>query len=143
MLIREMEAGDFDDWSQLWAGYNQFYKRTVEARTTERLWDNLIARTGVPHGFVAEDQGRVLGFTHYFFVPSTSDWTPRCYMQDLFCSVDSRGKGVGRALIEAVYAEADKGNASQTYWLTADDNVDARRLYDKVARLSPFIKYNR
>jgi len=47
--------------------------------------------------------------------------------------------GVGRALIEAVYAEADAAGCPAVYWLTQDLNAPARRLYDRVAHVTPFI----
>ena len=53
----------------------------------------------------------------------------------------ARGKGVGKALIKAVYEKADEVGASQVYWLTQDFNKAGRRLYDKIATLTPFIKY--
>ena len=54
-----------------------------------------------------------------------------------------RGLGVGRALIEAVYAAADAEDAPAVYWLTQDFNHTARKLYDRIAKLTPFIRYNR
>lgn len=143
MNIRNIRSEDYSQWNRLWSLYNEFYKRSVDDRITDRLWSSLIEKNGTPYGFVADDNGEVIGFTHYFFVPSTSDWTPRCYMQDLFCLNEHRGKGVGLALIDAVYEAADIQSASQTYWLTAEDNIDARRLYDKVASRTSFIKYRR
>lgn len=142
-VIRRLNAGDGKRWAELWQGYNGFYQRTVEERVTQRLWDQLLDEKGEPYGFVAEHDGKLVGCTHYFFVYSTSNWNPRCYMQDLFTDPAVRGKGVGRLLIEAVYAEADHHEASQTYWLTQDFNTTARRLYDRVARATPFIKYQR
>lgn len=64
-------------------------------------------------------------------------------MQDLYADAEARGRGVGRALIEAVYAEADRHNAAQTYWLTDESNAIARQLYDRVAKATSFIKYRR
>jgi hypothetical protein len=46
-------------------------------------------------------------------------------------------------LIEAVYRAADKVGADQVYWLTAHSNATARKLYDRVGQLTPFIKYRR
>jgi GNAT superfamily N-acetyltransferase len=54
-----------------------------------------------------------------------------------------RGTGIGRALIEAVYAEADSLGAGNVYWMTQDFNATARLLYDRVAEKTPFIKYQR
>ena len=143
LIIRRPTAPDADAWRTLWEGYNRFYKRTVEDRTSDRVWDALIRGTGEPFGFLAEHRGAVVGFTHYFFVSSTSDWAPRCYMQDLFADPTVRGQGIGRALIEAVYAAADEKGAAQTYWLTQTSNTTARRLYDRLARETEFVKYQR
>ncbi len=66
---------------------------------------------------------------------------PRCYLVDLYTTPDLRGGGIGRTLIEGVYEIADKDGCSQVYWMTQDFNEAGRRLYDKVARLTPFIKY--
>ncbi len=143
LIIRRFTASDKDQWNMLWQGYNTFYKRSIELRVSERTWVALLENRGEPFGFAAELDGKVVGFTHYFFVRSTSDWGPPCYLQDLFAQSDIRGKGIGKALIEAVYADADKHDAAQTYWLTDEANATARKLYDHVANKSPFIKYQR
>jgi GNAT superfamily N-acetyltransferase len=143
VTIRRFAPEDRANWETLWQGYNTFYKRSVEPRVTDRLWSRLLEGSGEPFGFAAELEGKVVGLAHYFFVSSTSEWNPRCYMQDLFADPEIRGKGVGRALIEAVYSEADSHEAAQTYWLTQDFNETARKLYDKLAHATPFIKYQR
>lgn len=143
VTIRRFAPADRARWETLWQGYNIFYKRSVEQRVTDRLWSRLTENSGEPFGFAAEMGGEVVGLAHYFFVSSTSDWNPRCYLQDLFADPEIRGKGVGRALIEAVYSEADRREAAQTYWLTQDFNETARRLYDRLAHATPFIKYQR
>ena len=50
---------------------------------------------------------------------------------------------MGRALIEAVYAAADAEGTPSVYWTTQHFNEVGRRLYDRVGRLTPFIKYER
>jgi GNAT superfamily N-acetyltransferase len=54
-----------------------------------------------------------------------------------------RGTGAGRALIQAVYDAADQAGSPTVYWLTQDFNHTARKLYDRIGTLSPFIKYGR
>ena len=142
-IIRRIKQTDKDVWHVLWRGYNAFYERHVEGRTTDRVWYALRGETGDPFGFGAELDGKLVGFTHYFYLRSTSDWGPRCYMQDLFADPSVRGKGIGRALIEAVYADADKNHAAQTFWLTTTSNKTAQRFYDRVATITPFVKYKR
>ena len=95
------------------------------------------------HALVAENSGRIVGIVHYIFHRST--WTdgPYCYLQDLFTVEEARGLGVGRALIEAVYAEAREEGASRVYWLTHETNTVAMQLYDKVADKSRFVQYRK
>ena len=138
-----MRDSDKTEWLMLWQQYNGFYERDVAGRTTERLWGALKSGAGAPFGYIATTDGALVGFTHYFFLPSTSDWGPRCYMQDLFVDPSVRGSGIGGALIQAVYSDADKNDAAQTYWLTATTNATARKLYDRVASITPFVKYRR
>ena len=66
-----------------------------------------------------------------------------CYLQDLYADPELRGRGIGRALIEAVYAAADAQGCPSVYWLTQEFNTTARQLYDRIGVETPFIKYNR
>ncbi|MDU6241618.1 MAG: GNAT family N-acetyltransferase, partial [Bradyrhizobium sp.] len=54
-----------------------------------------------------------------------------------------RGKGVGRALIEAVYTEARRAGSPRAYWQTHETNTTAQALYNKVAERSGFIVYRK
>jgi GNAT superfamily N-acetyltransferase len=93
---------------------------------------------------VAEDEaGRLVGLAQYLFHATTWSPAPRCYLNDLFAVPEARGRGVGKSLIEAVYAAADARGASQVYWLTQTFNFEARQLYDRIAKATPFIKYAR
>ena len=141
--IRTPIESDHPDWLRLWQGYNQFYKREVAPRTTERLWPELLAGQGPAFGLIAERDGRAVGFAHWFLQPSTSDWGPRLYLQDLFADPDLRGAGIGRALITAIYDLGDRHQAAQVWWLTDEGNATARKLYDRMARKTGFIKYMR
>jgi len=144
LTVRRLEAADRAAWEPLWEGYNTFYERTIPAEVTDTTWRRLMAEGADPGGFGAMDaSGRLIGFTHYFFHGSTSQIGPSCYLQDLFVSEQARGTGAGRALIEAVYGAADAAGAEQVYWLTQTFNETARRLYDRVASVTPFIKYRR
>ena len=67
-----------------------------------------------------------------------------CYLQDLFTDASQRGKGVGRALIEAVYGEARApARRASTRTRTSTLNQTAMALYDKVAQHSGFVVYRK
>ncbi len=142
--IRPLEEADFEQWLPLWQGYLTFYEAEVTDNVTRETWRRLISSDEQPHGFCAVDpKGKLMGIVHYLFHPVTWSISDRCYLEDLFVDPNVRGGGVGKHLIEAVYAAADKHGADQTYWLTQDHNTRARRLYDHVATLTPFVKYKR
>ena len=83
------------------------------------------------------------GLTHYLFHRHAWKVERVCYLQDLYARPETRGNGVGRALIQAVYDEANRQEAPAVYWLTQDFNHTARKLYDRIGKLTPFLKYQR
>jgi GNAT superfamily N-acetyltransferase len=92
---------------------------------------------------VAEQDGQLVGLAHFIFHRSTTALGSNCYLQDLFTSETARGKGIGRALINAVYERAKNAGSSRVYWLTHEANQTARELYDKVAEDSGFVMYRK
>jgi GNAT superfamily N-acetyltransferase len=141
--VRELEAGDRSRWDALWAGYLAFYQEALPQEMTEFLWKRLMDSADQPHGLVALDGDRVVGIVHYHFHLSTWSVAGNCYLEDLFVDPAVRGKGAGRALIEAVYRAADARGVSRVYWHTQEFNTQARMLYDKIATLTPFVQYRR
>ena len=143
ILVRKLELEDREAWQILWKGYQEFYETNLDG-VTDSLWERLHAdNPDGPFCLVAEKDGELVGIVQYLFHAST--WSPkqRIYLNDLYTDPDTRGMGVGRALIEAVYDEGRKHDCEQVYWLTQDFNEAGRRLYDKVAALTPFIKYTK
>lgn len=144
VIIRPVRRDDRDEWQTLWTAYLAFYESTVAPEVYESTFQRLLNDGDYePSAFVAELDGKLVGLVHY--IPHRHCWRTGnvCYLQDLFAAPHVRGKGIGRALIEAVYAEADRRGWGSVYWLTQDFNADARKLYDRVATLTPFIKYQR
>ena len=141
--MRAIEAGDRAGWEPLWKGYQIFYKTEIPAATTDITFARFLDANEPVHALVAESAGRIVGIVHYIFHRST--WTPGpyCYLQDLFTIDEARGLGVGRALIEAVYARAKEKGAARVYWLTHQSNSVAMALYDKIADKSGFVQYRK
>lgn len=143
--IRPVAPEDRDQWQAMFDAYQEFYKRPG---LPQEFFDQAFARlmsgdAADFHGLVAVDGTELLGLTHYVFHPNLRLPAGSCYLQDLFTRPEARGRGVGRALIQAVYGAADAAGVSDVYWLTAEDNYAGRMLYDRVGIKSPFIRYNR
>jgi GNAT superfamily N-acetyltransferase len=143
--VRKLEARDKAEWLPLFKGYIQFYKSTVDDETINEAWLRLMSGgEGFHIGLAAVDaDDHLIGIAHVLFHRSTWSQTWYCYLEDLFVQPAVRAKGVGRALIEAVYREADARHATRTYWTTQEFNYRARGLYDQMATKSPFIQYRR
>jgi GNAT superfamily N-acetyltransferase len=144
ITIRALERADRPAWTDLWQAYLEFYEQDLAPEITGSLFERLLSETG-HSGCVAVRDGRLIGFVHYLFHDSTWSNEATCYLEDLFVSPDLRGGGVGRKLIEAVYAAADAAPraSGKVYWHTHDHNKRARRLYDHVGTLTEFVKYER
>jgi len=144
VTIRPLHRGDEAEWRRLWSDYLTFYETSVPEEVYATTFERLLGDD--PRDFsalIAEVQGRPRGLAHYLFHRHNWSVGDTCYLQDLYVDPDLRGTGMGRALIEAVYARADAHGAASVYWLTQEFNTTARQLYDRVARVTPFIKYAR
>lgn len=144
VTIRALEPNDYESWHRLWTGYLEFYETSV----AEGIYKTTFARLIDPerkaqNALVAEQDGALIGLVHYIYHPHNWRLEDVCYLQDLYADPEVRGTGVGRKLIEAVYKAADANGTPTVYWLTQDFNTTARQLYDRIATVTPFIKYNR
>jgi GNAT superfamily N-acetyltransferase len=143
--VRPLEARDKPVWLVLFKGYIAFYQATVPEDVIETLWQRLMRGSeGFHSALVAVDESDTpIGLAHILLHRST--WTNGhyCYLEDLFVDPARRKTGAGRALIEAVYQEADARGCTRTYWVTQEGNATARALYDRVATREPFVQYRR
>jgi GNAT superfamily N-acetyltransferase len=144
LTVRALRPEDRSAWAEMWCDYLAFYKTSVPEAVYESTFARLLGDDSRDFSaLVAEQDGRLVGLTHYLFHRHGWKVEDVCYLQDLYARPETRGTGVGRALIEGVYAAADAHDAPSVYWLTQDFNDTARRLYDRIGVLTPFIKYQR
>ncbi len=146
-VIRDIQRDDYDQWLRLWNGYNAFYKRigptALPRDITQMTWARFFDAYEPVHALVAEWDGALVGLVHYLFHRNTTMIGPTCYLQDLFTDEAARGKGVGRALIDAVYERARAAGATRVYWHTHETNKTAMELYDRVAEHTGFVMYGK
>jgi len=144
LSVRALRADDLPQWAELWTDYLTFYESSVEPDIYDTTFSRLLGDDPQDFSaFVAVQDGQLVGLTHYLFHRHAWKNENVCYLQDLYARPETRGTGVGRALIEAVYAAADRNGTPSVYWLTQDFNDTARKLYDRIGNLTPFIRYQR
>lgn len=142
--IRPLTALDRSQWGALWRAYLDFYGGDIEGDHDDLLFARLID-SGVEdlQAWVAEQDGALAGFVHIVVHSHTWRAARVTYLQDLFAAPHVRGRGLGRALIETVYADADTNGRGTVYWMTQTSNTTARALYDRIAQPTDFMKYSR
>ena len=145
MIIRDVTAEDRAAWDVLWAGYLAFYESDLPKNVSDITFGRFLDPSEPMFCLVAEDDQThaLIGFVNCVLHRGTWAVQNFCYLEDLFTSAAARKRGVGRALIKAVYKRADKLGCSRVYWLTHETNYSGRSLYDQVAKNLGFIQYRR
>jgi GNAT superfamily N-acetyltransferase len=145
LTLRPLERPDLPTWRPLWDGYNAFYGRegatALPEAVTQATWERFFNPAEPVHALVALDGPVLVGLVHYLYHRSTTRLHDVCYLQDLFTLPAHRGRGVGRALISAVCAEARAAGSTRVYWQTHTTNQAGRLLYDQVGQHAGFIVY--
>lgn len=141
VTIRPLHPDDEAVWRDLWQGYLTFYQTELPESVTAATWERLVGDT--PHylGFLAEQDGEVVGMATVVIHDYTWSESPAGLLHDLYVKPDLRGGGIGRALIDHVIAHGRGAGWSRVYWLTKEDNATARRLYDTYAPADGFVRY--
>jgi len=141
-MIRPLVSTDQDDWLRLWQGYCDFYRSAVAPEVSALTWRRIIDKDFPFLGLGAEDgEGRLAGFAVCVFHPGTWNADDLCYLEDLFVDPRARGRGHGKALIAAVFAEARERGSARVYWKTKADNAAARSLYATFAAPGDWVVY--
>ena len=139
--IQKLNQNHQPAWRELFRGYVEFYEANISEEQYELTWKRLLDDQYNLYGLVAVDDEKVCGIVHYSF--QTSTWAPNnyCYLEDLFVDPLARGRGTGRALIDAVKDIAVKSGSSRLYWNTDQTNETARKLYDSYVSESGKVQY--
>lgn len=142
MIVRPVMQADRSAWDALYADYAAFYEAEQTPQMRARVWDWIMDAGHEVDGLVADADGTLIGFAHTrpFARPLAS--TTGLFLDDLFVAESARGTGAAQALIEAVRQHAEDAGHTSVRWMTAHDNLRARKVYDKVAAPIPFTTYD-
>lgn len=141
--VRAAREDEFETWFPLWRGYQAFYKADIAIEVSRVTWQRFFDPTEPMHCDLVEVDGTVQGLVHS--IDHRSCWAVEksCYLQDLFVAPHLRGLGLGRRLIEHVYAQAKARGCAKVHWLTHETNAKAMKLYDRIADKPGFVQYRK
>ena len=142
VTVRSVTSDDKAAWDILYQGYAKFYGVDQTQEMRGRVWGWITNPNHEVNCFVAEQNGTLIGLTHYrsFFSPLSANI--KGFLDDLFVDPATRGSGAAQALIEAVSAHGREKGWAVIRWTTADDNYRARGVYDRVATRTGWITYD-
>ncbi|WP_248765600.1 GNAT family N-acetyltransferase [Pseudomonas protegens] len=141
--IRPVTAADHSAWLPLWQAYLRFYETELADAVTQSTWQRFLDPCEPTHAALAWDGERAVGLVHFIYHRSNWSIENSCYLQDLLVTPDQRGTGVGRQLIEFVYAQAKQDGCAKVHWLTHETNATAIQLYERIAERPGFIQFRK
>jgi len=98
--------------------------------TLEHFTESGFGDNPVWWAFVAEEDGVIKGFALYYIRYST--WKgQKMYLEDIIVTEESRGKGLGKLLMDALIAEAKEKNFQGMTWQVLNWNEPALNFYRK------------
>ncbi len=104
-----------------------------EVTATEgQLGEALFGARPFAEVMIAEYEGDAVGFALFFHNFSTFLGRPGIYLEDLYVRPDSRGKGIGRALLVYLAELAKKRNCGRLEWIVLDSNQPALEFYSRL-----------
>ena len=133
MQIETVTAETFERVLPLIAAYQRFYKAEPDEARNHAHFGRLLDDHAAGIQFVALDEaGQALGFATLYFPLGSVTPGVACLMNDLFVVPETRGQGIGRALILHCLSYAEAHGFLKIHWQTALDNHTAQRLYDSL-----------
>jgi GNAT superfamily N-acetyltransferase len=142
--IRAATRGDLPEFLDLvdaLADYERLDRPTPEAR--ERLTRDGFGTRPLFQAYLAELDGRPVGYAITFFTYSSFLARPTLYLEDLFVLPDARRLGVGRALFTHLAREAVQRGCGRVEWVVLDWNRPAIDFYERLGarRLTEWYTY--
>lgn len=143
LTVRRAGEHDRDAWQSLWEAWQAHMDGRVPDHITASSWRKMIEPDSGLFAVIAFEQGRPLGFGNVSHTPFAWTGDEVLFLQDLFVTPYARGKGVGAALLMAIYAEADRLKASQVFWMVDEKDPELQAFYDRHAMRTPYLRYMR
>lgn len=141
IIIRQFQKDDFKAWEELYEIYAGHYKMPLTNAAKETTWSWLMDPRHPLKGLRAETEKKVQGLIHFRAMPSPLRGREIGFIDDIVVRPEQRGKGIGKKLLMAVQAYGAKQNWQVIRWTTKEDNINAQKLYDNVAKKTDRILY--
>ena len=140
-MIRHIQIKDKEQWEELYKGYADFYKVEMNDKILQTVWSWLCDKNHEVNGLVYEVDGNIVGLAHYRRMPRPLRGQGIGFLDDLFVDPEHRGQRIGEKLLDKLKEISKSKGWNLIRWITHDDNVRAKSLYDRVAEKTSWELY--
>ena len=140
-MIRKLEQKDKKNWAQLYNSYANFYKVPMNTEILDTIWSWIHDETQVVNAICFELKGKIVGITHYRTMPRPIKREYIGFLDDLFVEPEFRGQKIAQKLISHLKSLSKANNWDGIRWITHSSNVNAKKLYNKIANNTGFELY--
>ena len=140
-MVREIKLSDKEEWEVLYRGYADFYKVEMKDEILKTVWSWLHDRNHDVKGIVYEYDNKVIGLAHYRRMPRPLRGKYIGFLDDIYVEPKYRGKKIGEKLIHELKKISKKNNWDLVRWVTHNDNIRAKSLYDRIAKKTTWDLY--
>jgi GNAT superfamily N-acetyltransferase len=141
--VEPIAEEQFETLLPMIAAYQGFYRaKEIDEERNRSFFSRFLSPSDEGLLLGAWDGDTLAGYACLFWHYSSTRAIDTVLMNDLYVEEEERGRGVGRALIEASLAVARERGSPHLEWSTRPDNATAQRLYDSTgATRSTWIEY--
>jgi ribosomal protein S18 acetylase RimI-like enzyme len=140
-MIRKLELKDKENWSKLYNGYANFYKAPMNSEILDTIWSWIHDETNDVNAICFELEGKIVGIAHYRTMPRPIKGQYIGFLDDLFVEPEFRGQKIAQKLISHLKSLSKANNWDGIRWITHSSNVNAKKLYNKIANNTGFELY--
>ena len=132
-MIRHIQLKDKKQWEELYKGYADFYKVEMNDKILQIVWGWLHDKNHELNGLVYEVDENIVGLAHYRRMPRPLSGQDIGFLDDLYVDPQHRGQKIGEKLINKMKEISKSKGWNLVRWLTHNDNLRAKSLYDRVS----------
>ena len=140
-MIRKIKLKDKEQWEKLYKDYADFYKVKMNNKILQKVWSWLHDKNHEIEGLVYEINGNIVGLAHYRRMPRPLKGKDIGFLDDLFVSPKFRGQKIGEQILSELKKISKSKGWNLVRWITRNDNIRAKSLYDRVAEKTTWDLY--
>ena len=141
--IRPATEDEIEELLPLMRAYCDFYESSPTDEGVTTMARTLITEPSQGTVFIAQLDGRAIGFATLDWKWSMLKGARIGYLEDLFVDPAARGAGTADALIQACADRCRELGMPALEWLTAPDNHRAQKVYNRTgAESDTYVEYD-